>query len=152
MNRKPSPSHWRWQLKKTIPSSSDDGHGVIEELNQALANHQWEGRDAFHIHMAIEEAIVNAIEHGNKRDPKKFVHIHFCLSDHEVRLEISDEGDGFILEDLRDPTDDENLERPRGRGVMLIRELMSEVHYNDRGNSIMMVKHRSPPLEPSDDE
>lgn len=151
MDQNSGSSDWKWRLRKSIASSSDDGHALIDELNQALSKWGWEGRDSFHIHMATEEAIVNAIEHGNKRDPSKTVAIDFRINDDEVWLEITDQGEGFRLEDLKDPLEEENLEQPRGRGVLLIRELMSEVRYNCLGNSVIMVKRRSPPYMDCDD-
>ncbi len=140
-----SQTDWSWRLEKSIPSSSEEGHAAIEELVHALENAGWEGRDFFHIHMATEEAVVNAIEHGNKRSPDKMVHLDFRVSDDLVRLVITDQGAGFNPESLPDPTDDDLLEKPRGRGVMLIRELMTEAHYNRVGNSVEMIKRRSPP-------
>lgn len=150
MNQNAAASDWKWSLRKRIPSVTDLGHALIDELMQALSRFGWEGRDAFHIHMATEEAVVNAIEHGNRRDPLKHVAIDFRINDDLVRLEITDEGCGFCLNDVQDPTEDENLEKPRGRGVLLIRELMSDVHYNQVGNSLVMVKRRSPP-DPDDE-
>ncbi|MFO0921113.1 MAG: ATP-binding protein [Pirellulales bacterium] len=138
-----SQTEWSWRLDKYIPSSTDDGHAVIEELVHALEQSGWEGRDFFHVHMATEEAVVNAIEHGNKRDPNKTVHIDFRVSPLEVHLAITDQGEGFDPESLPDPTDEELLEKPRGRGVMLIRELMTEALYNSKGNSVVMKKVRS---------
>ncbi len=108
-------TEWAWRLEKSIPSSSEEGHAVIEELTQALERLGWEGRDFFHIHMATEEAIVNAIEHGNKRIQEKKVHVDFRISPEEVRLVITDQGEGFNPYSLPDPTEDELLEKPRGR-------------------------------------
>lgn len=141
---------WIWQWEKTIASSSDEGHAAIEILNQALQEHGWEGRDFFHIHMATEEAVINAIEHGNKRDLSKNVHLFFRISTDQVKLQITDQGPGFDYNDLPDPTDDDRIDMPRGRGVMLIRNMMTQVLYNDKGNSLTMIKHRSP--EVADDE
>ncbi len=134
---------WSWRLDKVIASDTDEGHAVIEQLTQALQSHGWDGRDLFHIHMAVEEAVVNAIEHGNKRHPEKSVHIDFRVSEDLVEMEITDQGEGFDPSTLPDPTDDELLEVPRGRGVHLIRQLMSDIQYNEKGNSLLMRKIRS---------
>lgn len=142
---------WSWRLDKVIASSTDEGHEVIERLTHALTLNGWEGRDLFHIHMAVEEAVVNAIEHGNKRHPQKSVHIVFRVSSDLVEMEITDQGDGFDPESLPDPTDDELLEVPRGRGVHLIRQLMTDVQYNPKGNSLLMRKIRSFEFDEADD-
>lgn len=142
---------WSWRLEKKIASSSDEGHLAIEQLNQALEDLGWEGRDLFHIHMAVEEGVVNAIEHGNKRQPDKSVHILFKASSDVVEVEITDEGEGFDPTTLPDPTEEDQLDKPRGRGVHLIRQLMTESRYNAKGNSLYMRKNRSTD-EPEVDE
>ena len=97
----------------------------------AIEQAGWEGRDVFHIQMAIEEAVVNAIEHGNKKDPSKKVHLHYSIFEDSVELSVTDQGDGFDHQNVADPTVEEHLDQPRGRGVMLIRELMTEAKYNE---------------------
>jgi serine/threonine-protein kinase RsbW len=137
-----------WSYDKLIPSDLDIGHAAIEELMNALGSAAWEGSDLFRIHMAIEEAVVNAIEHGNKRDANKSVHIVFHVGTDKVTMSIKDQGAGFDHQNVADPTEDERVDQPRGRGVMLMRELMSEVHYNELGNHVTLVKFKSPPAEP----
>lgn len=132
-----------WSIDKVLQSDLDAGHAVIEELMGALDACGWEGRDVFHIQMAIEEAVVNAIEHGNKRNPKKEVHVVFKVARDRTELEVTDQGDGFDHHNVADPTEDDRVDQPRGRGVMLIRELMSEARYNPKGNSVWMLKLRS---------
>ena len=132
-----------WSRDKNLPSDLDAGHVCIEELMAAIEKAGWEGRDVFHIQMAIEEAVVNAIEHGNKRDPSKLVHVVFNVYDDSVTLSVTDQGQGFDHQNVADPTVEEHLDQPRGRGVMLIRELMTEAKYNDKGNSVWMRKEKS---------
>jgi len=109
----------------------------------ALESAGWEGRDVFHIQMAIEEAVVNAIEHGNKRDASKTVHVIYIVDAESAEMTITDQGQGFDHRNVADPTEEERLDQPRGRGVLLIRELMCEVRYNEKGNSVWMRKVRS---------
>lgn len=138
-----------WTLDKVLPSDLDAGHAAIDQLMAALESAGWAGRDLFHIQMAIEEAVVNAIEHGNKRDAEKQVHVLFHVFQDRAEMSVTDQGSGFDHQHIADPTEEERLEQPRGRGVMLIRELMSEAKYNDKGNSVWMLKRRTPD-EPSD--
>lgn len=133
---------WAWSLHESIPSNVDAGHRVIEQLMVALAGMEWEGRDLFHVQMAAEEAMVNAVTHGNKCAADKRVEIEFKVTADCVYMRFMDQGEGFCPADLPDPRDDEHLECTNGRGVMLIREMMSQVVYNDRGNEVTMVKHR----------
>jgi len=140
-----------WSIDKKISSELDVGHAVIEELMTALESLGWEGRDVFHIQMAIEEAIVNAIEHGNKRNESKQVHIVFRVNRERAELSVIDQGQGFDHRNVADPTEDERVDQPRGRGVLLIRELMTESKYNEAGNGVWMLKLRSQPDEASTD-
>jgi len=136
--------NWLWSIEETIPSDTTEGQRLVKELLEQLEQAEWEMRDTFGIHLAAEEAIVNAIKHGNKLDPDKSVHVIFRVSREEVILQITDEGPGFDPEEVPDPTLDENLDVPSGRGVMLIRSYMTEVQYNESGNSVYMHKKRSP--------
>ncbi|MEZ6078526.1 MAG: ATP-binding protein [Pirellulaceae bacterium] len=109
-----------------------------------MTDSQQEGRDAFHIQMAAEEAMVNAVTHGNKQAADKSVEIEFRVSPQTVYMRFCDQGEGFCPANLPDPRDDDHLECPNGRGVMLINEMMNEVTYNKCGNEVTMIKHRSP--------
>lgn len=134
---------WSWTLKTEIPSSVDEGHRVMESLLAALSEHGWDGSEYFHVQMAAEEAMVNAVKHGNKEADDKRVEIEFAVSPEKVYMRFTDEGEGFSPEDLPDPREEEHLECTNGRGVMLIHAMMSEVRYNERGNQVEMWKSRS---------
>ncbi len=138
---------WAWSLLREMPSSKEVGHEIIEELLAALTAAGWDGRDFFHVQMAASEAMVNAVTHGNQEADDKTVEVEFKVSETAAYLRFRDEGQGFCPDDLPDPRDDDHLECTNGRGVMLIRELMTEVHYNDSGNEVEMVKHRNTETE-----
>ena len=88
--------------------------------------------------MALEEAISNAVKHGNRGDPEKIVRLE-CQADRtSVVIRIEDEGEGFDPGAVPDPTDEENLEIPSGRGIVLMRSFMSEVAYEPPGNRVLM--------------
>ncbi len=132
-----------WSDSRKIPSSVDSGHAAIEVLLAALTEAGWDGRDFFHVQMAVEEAIVNAIHHGNENAADKVVELDFKVSPNRVYLRIKDEGQGFKPDELPDPRDDEHLEQTNGRGVMLMKAMMNEVHFNERGNEVVMIKIRN---------
>lgn len=136
-------AEWSWVLEQKIPSSLEIAHEMIEQLLSALTDAGWDGRDYFHVQMAIEEALVNAVRHGNCESPDKIVELEFKVAQDTVFLRIQDEGDGFDPTSLPDPRDDDNLDQTNGRGVMLINEMMNEVKYNSVGNEIKMIKYRS---------
>ena len=134
---------WTWNSSCTIPSDTGAGRQLVDELLAQLNQAAWDEQDVFGIHLAFEEALVNAIKHGNQHDSAKSVHVVCKLSADIVRLEIRDEGGGFDPEAVPDPTEEENLEVPSGRGLMLMRSFMSMVEYNDVGNHVIMEKRRA---------
>jgi len=95
---------------------------------------------AFEIKLCVEEAVRNAIVHGNKSDPARQVKLGYWIEDGVVNIEIEDEGSGFKPELVKDPTKDENLTRNSGRGVYLIKKLMDKVEYIGPGNKVRMTK------------
>ena len=96
----------------------------------------------FGVRLALEEALVNAIKHGNGMDPEKSVRVDCRIARENIRIEIEDEGSGFSPENVPDPTNYENLEKPGGRGIMLMRAYLDFVEYNDTGNRVVLVKQR----------
>ncbi len=96
----------------------------------------------FAIQLALEEGLTNAVRHGNCCDEAKKVTVEYEVTDEQFEITICDEGCGFNPEKLPDPTDLENLDRPCGRGVMLVKAYMTEVSYNDRGNCVHMIKRK----------
>jgi serine/threonine-protein kinase RsbW len=126
-----------------IASDAAEARRVQEEIEQFLRRYQFSDRDVFAVRLALEEALINAIKHGNQMDRTKNVRVAFRLSSDRFEIRIDDEGSGFNPEDVPDPTAVENLERPCGRGIMLMRHYMSTVSYIGRGNSVAMTKLRN---------
>jgi serine/threonine-protein kinase RsbW len=126
-----------------IPSNAGEGHSVQERIIALVESVPFGERDIFGIRLAIEEAMVNAIKHGNQMDPEKKVRVSCRVTSGSVRIEIEDEGEGFDVSDIPDPTADENLERPCGRGLMLMRAFMTSITYNERGNRVVLVKDKT---------
>lgn len=138
-----SAEQWAWYRDVVINSDSTDAvRPLLDEILNTLMNNGWENKLVFGIHLSMEEALVNAVKHGNKYNPAKKVHVRVGISLNLFRSEISDEGDGFDPAKLPDPTDPDYLDKPNGRGVMLMRNFMTRVIYNDRGNAVFMEKVR----------
>ena len=125
-----------------IPSDTTEGLAVQNRIITALEEMGYPGTDTFRIRLCLEEGIVNAIKHGNGMDPDKSVRIRFEADTSKVRVEIEDEGEGFDLEDVPDPTLDENLDRPCGRGIMLMRSFMNVIEYKNNGTLLILEKQR----------
>jgi len=95
----------------------------------------------FHLNfrVGLAEALANAMLYGNGSDPAKRVRVEVTVSRLRVSARVTDQGDGFDPSSVEDPTTPENLLRPGGRGLFLMRQLLDEVRYNDRGNSVTLV-------------
>jgi serine/threonine-protein kinase RsbW len=116
---------------------------VLEEVLDKLQQQCWLEHDIFSVHLAMEEALTNAIKHGNRSDAAKQIHVSCRLTPDLVQIEISDQGPGFDPAGVPDPTDAAHLEIPRGRGLMLMRSFMSRVAFNALGNCVVMEKQRA---------
>jgi serine/threonine-protein kinase RsbW len=97
----------------------------------------------FAMKLALEEALTNAVKHGNRSDPGKKVTVRYGVGPEKAVVIVRDEGPGFIPEGVPDCTCEERLSVPSGRGIMLIRAYMDEVSYRDQGREICFVKRRS---------
>lgn len=129
------------QFEVQIPSTMEAGQALQERILSVVeALEIYSGHSAFGIRLALDEAMVNAIKHGNAFHPEKTVRVNCLISDELFRVEIEDQGSGFNPEDVPDPTEDENLDRPCGRGIMLMRSFMSRIEYNTLGNKVLMEK------------
>jgi serine/threonine-protein kinase RsbW len=131
-----------WRLDVDLPSERGSNRQVTDELLAQLGAHGWPEADVFAVHLAVEEAIVNAIVHGNKLDPAKKVHVTCEVSADRVLVSIADEGPGFDPAGIPDCTADDRLEAPGGRGVMLMRSFMTRIEYNPAGNAVVLEKRR----------
>jgi serine/threonine-protein kinase RsbW len=133
-----------WRRTIELPSERGASRLIMEDLLEQLGVHGWSPSDIFAIHLAAEEAIVNAIMHGNKFDPAKIVRVACVVSPTLARIEVTDEGPGFNPASVPDCRLEERLEAPSGRGVMLMRTFMTRIEYNARGNRVLMEKQRPP--------
>jgi len=123
-----------------MPSDLRHLDGVLDYLNERMLRLGIVNSDDSEVLIALDEAIVNAIKHGNKCDPAKAVHIVAEFSVDGVRFIVADEGAGFELEKVPDPTEPCRLLEPSGRGLLLINHIMDEVRFNQCGNRLEMFK------------
>lgn len=133
---------WTWVTDQKLPSSIDAGHHFIAEVLAQLEAERWTSHDIFGVHLALEEAVVNAIKHGNKLQVDKQVTISCKIGPERFWISIADQGQGFDPNAVPDCTDDEHIHMPSGRGLLLMRCYMNHVQYNDRGNAVVMEKQR----------
>lgn len=140
------------QLNVRIPSNTTEGLAVQERIIALMEQHDYSMRDIFAMRLSLEEAITNAIRHGNAGDPKKVVTVVADVTDEKLRVVVQDEGEGFEPEDVPDPTSLEFIERPSGRGLMLMRAYLNFVEYSEGGTKITMERNRNSELPIIDDD
>lgn len=126
-----------------IPSNTTIAQQIQEDICSELEKRNYTTRDVFGVRLSLEEAITNAIRHGNGNDESLKVHINCEITDDRMRIEIEDQGSGFKPADVPDPTADENLNQAGGRGVLLMEAYMSKVEYNKKGNKVVLERTRS---------
>ena len=137
-----SEENWIWQVDRVIPNDTGMGRQLLDEVLGQLESQQWSRYEIFGVHLAVDEALVNAILHGNALDASKRVHFRCRIYPKKVCVEIIDEGPGFDPDSLPDPTTASRLGYPSGRGVMLMRAFMSRVKFHDQGNHVVLEKDR----------
>ena len=113
-----------------------------QRLLSLMAERGYSQDDLFAVHLALEEAFLNAVKHGNKMDPTKKVTLDFLVDPEKVEIVMVDEGKGFNPQSIPDPRVGENLYRPEGRGLLLMNAYMDVVEYNKRGNGLRMVRYK----------
>ena len=117
----------------TIASTTDE-MSKVEALIDKVCESQSFSEDHYgNVLIAVTEAVNNAIEHGNSRDLNKSVTVDCFMTDRALKFTVIDEGDGFDFNNLPDPTDPENIEKPNGRGIFLMKNLADTVEYSDGG-------------------
>lgn len=125
---------------QTFSSDLHISADVQKEIQQLWQDRGMSDMDLPDMQLALEEGLANAIKHGNKLDDSKKVTVECYLDGDIVRVVIQDEGEGFDLTDVPDPTLPENLDKPSGRGVMLMKAFMDDVLYNECGNQLTFIK------------
>jgi serine/threonine-protein kinase RsbW len=140
-------SHTHEKIEFELPSDLALMNGVLQYLLERVAKLGLIAPERSNLFIALDEAFVNAVKHGNKNDPTKLVRVGAELSPKEACFTIEDEGEGFDVQTIPDPCDPANLFKSSGRGVLLIYNIMDEVEYNAQGNRVKMVKRPEPAVE-----
>lgn len=125
----------QWVLREQRESIE----GLQHEVGAALIEHGYSEAASFAIRLALEEALVNGFRHGNKGSPDKQVTVDCTIDKRGLTLEVTDEGEGFDPASVPDPTAEENIEIPSGRGIMLMRAYMTSVEFLPPGNRLRIV-------------
>jgi len=134
------------EFETSIPSILCEGLALQEKIIQLMERFSYSARDVFAVRLSFEEGLANAIKHGNQLDESKVVRVTCRIDVGKMRVEIQDQGAGFELEAVPDPTQEEFIERPTGRGLLLMRVYMNHCEFTDRGRCLIMERERNSPL------
>jgi serine/threonine-protein kinase RsbW len=137
-------------IRKTIASDFLEKRDLQRRILQAVEDYGYDHHTIFGVKLALEEALTNAIKHGNKLDSKKKVRVTARVSPRRLVVTVEDEGPGFNRNGVPNPLLDENLEKCSGRGILLIESYMDEVQWSNNGRCLRMIKlrestHNGPP-------
>lgn len=113
---------------------------MLETWMRALA---YARKDIFAVRLALYEAVSNAFQHGNRGDRSKTIHIRYLVTVADVLLEVEDEGPGFDPDQVPDPITEPYLDRPGGRGLFLMRNYVTWISFNPKGNRVTLCRQRS---------
>ncbi|HEV7302384.1 MAG TPA: ATP-binding protein [Tepidisphaeraceae bacterium] len=127
-------------LRFTIPSDYSAGRDVQKQILDGVAQNGFNEQSTFAIKLALEEALINAIKHGNKLDPKKTVTVNAKVTPTQCEIQIEDQGPGFDRSSVPDPTLEENIDKCSGRGILLIEAYMNKVSWDRDGRRVKMIK------------
>ena len=131
-------------ISRSVIVSSTPG-AVVDVFNQIQPGLKAAGfseEDIFAIHLSLEEAFINAVKHGNKMEPSKAVKVDYLIESDKIEICMTDEGEGFDPEVIPDPRYGDNLYKPAGRGMLLMRSFMDVLEYSKKGNSLRMIRYR----------
>lgn len=116
---------------------------VLDGVARAMAEAGYPEKDCFGMRLALEEAVANAVKHGIRGDPSRRARVRYHIGVDCVLAEVEDDGPGFDPRRVPDPLAPENLERECGRGLLLMRSLLTWCRFNRRGNGVTLCKCRS---------
>ena len=131
-----------WERQYDLASTRPEVDRAVSEILEACTLHGYEEAATFAIRLSLEEAMANAMMHGNAGDESKRIQLSCSIGSTRISLEIQDEGPGYNPDTVPDPTADENLTIASGRGLALIKAFMTRVEIPRPGNQLRLVFER----------
>jgi serine/threonine-protein kinase RsbW len=130
-------------IKIVIPSITENIRIIESFIDNAKDKFQLDDDIYGNIMIAVTESVNNAIMHGNKSDKSKSVTLSLSLNQNTINFTIMDEGKGFDFQNLPDPTSPENIDKPSGRGIFLMKHLSDEVSFKNNGSLVQLSFYMS---------
>ncbi len=130
-------------IKISIPSLIENIKIIESFIDNAREKYHINDDIYGNIMISVTECVSNAIIHGNKEESKKVVQLELNFHNEKLQFVVTDEGDGFDISHLIDPTAPENLEKPGGRGIFIIKHLSDEVKFEENGKRVRLTFYMS---------
>lgn len=130
-------------IKIVIPSITENIRIIESFIDNAKDRFNLDDDIYGNIMIAVTESVNNAIMHGNKNDKSKNVTLSLSLNQNIINFTIIDEGKGFDYQNLPDPTSPENIDKPSGRGIFLMKHLSDEVNFKNAGSRVELSFYMS---------
>lgn len=128
------------RISETMISQVEFIDDFIDSLLERIFQTPKQHNSVFNIKLALHEAIINAVKHGNKMKQHLNVQVEIIKEDGQLTIQVTDQGEGFDFKKIPDPITPENLEKLNGRGIFLIQNAMDRVEFTDQGRTIKMMK------------
>jgi serine/threonine-protein kinase RsbW len=128
----------------TVPSRMEELEAIQDLVEKATKAFGWDEEIAHWIELTVSESTINAIQHGNGLDPSKNVSLSLACDGKAIEVIVEDQGPGFDISAVPDPTDTENLMKPGGRGILIIQAFMDKVEmerFEGGGSRLRMIKN-----------
>ncbi len=127
----------------TVQSSLEKLRSIENQILDTAEQSGFNSADMFAIRLCLEEALTNAVRHGNHEDMTKSVTVRYRLTEIELEIIVEDQGSGFNPSQVPDPRCEQNISKPGGRGLLLMKSYMDKVEYLGRGNIVHLIKRRN---------
>lgn len=126
-------------IRIDIPAIPDNIRMIESFIDNARAQFPMNDDIYGNIMISVTEAVTNAIRHGSKMNPELSVSLSLSLEDQAIKFKVQDSGDGFDYHNIPDPTQPENIDKPTGRGIFLMKHLADEVQFLDKGRVVELA-------------
>jgi serine/threonine-protein kinase RsbW len=130
------------QQRRVVPGTRDSIDEMQESILEEMVLRGYGEDDQFAVRISVEEALANAVLHGHRGDTTQPIDVQWTIDDDRVQVTVSDDGRGYDPEVIPDPTAEENLSLPSGRGLAMIRAFSDEVEVEPPGNRISFIRNR----------
>lgn len=139
-----------FKLEHKLSAATTSITEVLDDLMEEMAQRHCRCGDLNEIRLALQEALNNALSHGSEMDPQKVITVETRCDDKEgLHIVVRDEGPGFAPENVPDPTENDNIKKPGGRGLYLMQQLMDEVEFRDHGREVHLRRRPRTPEKPA---